>query len=221
MAGMGARAIQQPRDWSIQFGDAQITSMDDTVDKGELSMFLGGLPSNVLVQILVDLAEDHQPVRARLQRLQVGRDPEALTARFAERLRRWQEDDRYVRLEEAGELCRELRVWLDEVGREVLPQYPKYALAQFEAFIQIDGALLERVDDSGGDVGFAFELACGWWRRAALASGIDDQEMASRVAMLLANDNYCARRTLAGGESNLPKDQSLWVNEWQATRPRD
>jgi len=200
MAGMGARAIQQPRDQSIQVVDAQNTSMDDAVDKDELSTFLGSLPSNVLVQVLVDLAEDHQPVRARLQRLQVGRDPEALTARFAERLRRWQEDDRYVRLEDAGELDRELRVWLDEVGREVLPQYPKYALALFEGFIELDGALFVRVDDSGGDVGHAFELACCWWRRAAQASGIGAQEMASRVGMLLANDNYCARRTLAGDE---------------------
>lgn len=205
---MGARTIQQRRDPLIQVGDAQNTSMDDTVDKGELSTILGSLPSNVLVQILVDLAEDHPPARARLQRLQVRRDPEALTARFAERQRRWQDDDRYVRLDEAGELDRELRVWLDEVGREVLPQYPKYALALFEAFIKLDGALFERVDDSGGDVGHAFELACCWWRRAALASGIDAQETASRVAMLLANDNYCARRTLAGDESHFPEDQA-------------
>ena len=170
--------------------------MDDFADRSELASFVTGLDSGALAEVLLDLADDHQAVRDRLRRLRLASDGKALSEAFTERLARWRDDDRYIRLQETGEFERELSVWLREVEREVLPHCPRVALALFEAFIELDQVLFNRVDDSGGEVCTAFDQACELWRDAATAAALDPAGVADRVAALLAQDGYGARRSL-------------------------
>ncbi|MFY9510284.1 MAG: DUF6880 family protein [Rubrivivax sp.] len=165
-------------------------------DKERLASFLASQDAPTLAQVLLELAEDFPPVYARLERLKVRDDPAALCAQFSLRLESWRLDDRFVRYEDAAAFGRDLLVWVTQVQREVLPRFPGEAMALLAAFLDLDRVAFERVDDDGGYVGGAFDLACQLWLTAAADVGMSGAEIANRVLAMLSADNYGARSEL-------------------------
>ncbi len=165
-------------------------------DRERLASFLALQDAPTLAQVLLELAEDHAPVYARLERLRLRDDPASLSAQFTRQLQRWETDDRFVRCQDASAFGRELNVWVTQVRREVLPRFPGESMVLFAAFLDLDHVVFERVDDDGGYVGGAFELACRLWLTAAAAAGLPGAEIASRASAMLSADNYGARSGL-------------------------
>ncbi len=180
-------------------GALQNVPMDNTRAKEEIANFLALQDAQTLTQVLLELAEDYAPVYQRLERLRLRDDPTALTARFTQQLHRWATDDRFVQHDDAAAFGQGLDVWVAQVQREVLPRFPKEAMALFAAFLELDRVVFERVDDDGGCVGGAFELACTLWLTAAAAAGLSRAEIADRVSALLRADHYGARAALENG----------------------
>jgi len=164
--------------------------------KEGIARFLASQDVPTLAQVLLELAEDHEPVYQRLVRLGLRDDPTALRAQFTQELQRWEVDDRFVRFQDAAAFGRELDVWIAQVQREVLPRFPSEAMALFAAFLELDRVVFERVDDDGGYVGGAFELACRLWLTAAAAAGLSTAEIAGRASTMLSTDDYGARSGL-------------------------
>ncbi len=107
----------------------QNVPMEFVRDKERLASFLALEDAPTLAQVLLELAEDHAPVYARLERLRLRDDPAALSAQFTQQLRRWEADDRFVRYQDASAFGLELGVWVAQVQREVLPRFPGEAMA--------------------------------------------------------------------------------------------
>ena len=170
--------------------------MDAIGAREEIARFLTSQDAQTLAQVLLELAEDHAPVYQRLERMRLRNDPAALWAQFTRQLQRWDTDDRFVRYQDAAAFGRELDVWVAKVQREVLPRFPGEAMALFAAFLDLDRVVFERVDDDGGYVGGAFELACRLWVVAAAAAGLSAAEIANRASAMLCADNYGARSGL-------------------------
>jgi len=165
-------------------------------DKERLASFLASQDAPTLARVLLELAEDFPPVYERLERLKVRDDPAALAAQFDLRLERWRLDHRFVRYDDAAAFGRDLLVWVTQVQREVLPRFPGEAMALLAAFLDLDRVVFERVDDDGGYVGGAFDLACQLWLTAAADAGMSGAEIANRVSTMLSADNYGARSEL-------------------------
>jgi hypothetical protein len=172
------------------------STMEYLGEREDLDTLLNTLDAQALRQLLLDLAKDHQVVCDRLHRLEVAGDASALAARFTRHLDAWAHDHRYIRLEAVGAFNDELRVWLSQVEREVMPRFPADAMALFKAFIELDKSLFERADDSCDDIGTTFRQACRLWISAATAAGLEAADIRGRVADLLAGDNYGVRREL-------------------------
>ena len=162
----------------------------DCIDDGdEIARLVARQDAQTLAKVLLELAEDYAPVYQRLERLRLSDDPAALRAQFTQQLQRWENDHRYVRYQDAGAFGRELDVWVAQVQREMLPRFPGEAMVLF-------AALLELVDDDGGHVGGAFELASRLWLTAAAAAGLPAAEISDRASAMLSADNYGARSGL-------------------------
>jgi len=174
----------------------QNVPMDTIGAKEEMASLLAKQDVPTLAQVLLELAEDFAPVYERLERLRLRDDSAALSARFNQQLQRWKSDDRFVAYKDAAGFGRELDAWIAQVQREVLPRFPSDAMALFAAFLELDRVVFERVDDDGGYVGGAFELACRLWLTAAAAAGLSGAEIASRASAILSADNYGARYEL-------------------------
>lgn len=169
--------------------------MDTIRELDVLAGFLATQDAQTLAQALLDLAEDHAPVAAFLERMPLRGDAAALTAAFTERLQHWATDHRYIRLDEASGFGHGLDVWVAEVQREVLPRFPAEAMGLLAAFLELDN-LFERVGDDGAYIGGSFELACRLWLSAAQAAGLPADDIRERASALLAKDCYGVRGAL-------------------------
>ena len=173
--------------------------MDTISTRKEIARFLASQDAPTLAQVLLELAEDHEAVYQRLVRLRLRDEPTTLRAQFTLQLQQWETDDRFVRYQDAAAFGRELDVWIAQVQREVLPRFPGEAMVLFAAFLELDRVVFERVDDDGGYVGGAFELACRLWLTAAAAAGLSAAEIAVRVSAMRSADHYGARAALEKG----------------------
>ncbi len=162
----------------------------------DLESFLKRQDPLTLVGVLIELANDHEDVKARLARLQMANRPDKLAAGFRKTLTAWIRSSQYVTYSEAGEFGQALEAWLDQIGRELLPKDPPAALALFESFIKADGAFFERADDSGGSIGDAVGAACRHWLQAASHCEAPASEWPGRLVTLVSDDQYGARDEL-------------------------
>jgi hypothetical protein len=170
--------------------------MELVEDRARLAGFLATQDASTLAQVLLELAEDLPAVFDRLERLRSRDDSDALVTQFMLRLERWKVDERFVRYEDAAAFGRDVHVWVTQVQREVLPRFPGEAMTLFAAFLELDRVVFERVDDDGGYVGGAFDLACQLWMTAAVAAGLSEVEIARRTSAMLSADHYGARSVL-------------------------
>ncbi|MBY0440506.1 MAG: hypothetical protein K2W80_20165 [Burkholderiales bacterium] len=162
----------------------------------ELEFFLKRLDPSTLVSVLVELANEHEVVQARLNRLQLADQPDKLAASFRRTLTAWRRSTRCVPYGEAGEFGRTLEAWLAQVGRELLPPAPTAALVLFEAFIEADATFFERADDSGGSIGDAVRAACRYWLNAAARCPRPANGWTDRLVRLFSADKYGGRDEL-------------------------
>lgn len=162
----------------------------------DLEFFLNRQDPATLVDVLIELANDHEAVHARLARLQLADRPGQLAAGFRKTLTVWHRSSKFYTYRDAGEFGRTLEAWLDQVARELLPKDPAAALALFESFIEADGTFFERADDSGGNIGDAVRAACRHWLQAAARCETPASEWLGRLVRLVSDDQYGAREEL-------------------------
>ena len=162
----------------------------------DLETFLRHQDTGSLVDVLLELAKDHEAVQARLVRMQLADRPDQLAAGFKKTLTSWRRSTKFYGYREAGEFGRRLDGWLDQVARELLPKDPPGALALFEAFIEADAAWFDRADDSDGVIGDAVRAACRHWLQAAARCETPRDVWPERLLKLYQADRYGARDEL-------------------------
>lgn len=162
----------------------------------DLQTFLQRQDASTLAAVLLELAGDHEAVKARLTRLQLADRPDKLAAGFRKSLNGWRRSRRFMVGGEARQFGRALEAWLDQVARELMPKAPPTALELFQAFIEADAVFFECADDSDGAVGDAVRSGCRYWLQAASRCETPPGEWPGRVVDLFAADAYGAREEL-------------------------
>lgn len=162
----------------------------------DLETFLRRQDAAALVAVLLELANDHEAVQARLSRMQLADRPDKLAAGFRKTLAGWRRSTRFHGYQEAREFGRMLEGWLDQVARELLPKDPPAALALFESFIEADSAWFDRADDSDGAIGGAVRAACVHWLQAAARCETPPDVWPECLVKLYEGDEYGAREEL-------------------------
>jgi hypothetical protein len=162
----------------------------------DLETFLRRQDAGNLVAVLLELAQDHEDVQARLARMQLADRPDKLAAGFKKTLSSWRRSTKFYGYREAGEFGRMLDGWLDQVGRELVPKDPPAALSLFEAFIEADAAWFDRADDSDGVIGDAVRAACRHWLQAAARCETPPDVWPERLLKLYQTDQHGARDEL-------------------------
>lgn len=161
-----------------------------------LEAFLHRQDATDLVTVLLELANDHEAVQARLARMQLADRPDKLAAGFRKTLAGWRRSRKFYGYREASEFGRMLDGWLDQVARELLLKDPPAALSVFETFIEADAAWFERADDSDGVIGDAVRAACRHWLEAAARCETPRDVWPERLLKLYEADEYGARDEL-------------------------
>lgn len=162
----------------------------------DLETFLKRQNSDVLVNVLLELAGQFEGVNDRLERLQLADRPDKLAADFRKTLAVWRRSKKFYSYRESCAFGLELERWLMQVGSELGPKDPAAALALFESFIESDASWFERADDSDGCIGDAMRCACEQWLEAARRCESPPDEWPPRIVALYRADEYGGREAL-------------------------
>lgn len=162
----------------------------------DLATFVRRQPADDLAAVLLELSDTIEPVRERLERMQLSSRPDKLAASFRKQLFGWKRARRFLAYREAREFGRTVEAWLEQVARELQPRDPAAALALFEDFIETDAAWFERADDSDGVIGTAVREACRHWLEAAAQCEAPASAWPERLLRLYDADQYSAREPL-------------------------
>jgi hypothetical protein len=162
----------------------------------DIATFLKRQKPGVLVEVLLELAQQYESVSERLARLQLADSPDKLAAGFRKTLAAWRRSEKSYTYRESSAFGQELELWLTQVEWELLDKDPAAALALFESFIESDAEWFERADDSDGCIGDAMRSACVHWLQAARRCERPPDEWSQRIAALYRSDEYGARDTL-------------------------
>ena len=176
----------------------------------DLEAFLRRQDAGELVTVLLELAEDHEAVHARLARMQLADRADKLAAGFKKTLSGWRRSTRFYGYREAREFSRMLDGWLDQVAHELLPKDPPAALSLFEAFIEADAAWFDRADDSDGVIGDAVRAACLHWLQAAARCKSPPGVWPERLLELYQADQYGEREELLRRTSISGTSMTAW-----------
>ena len=174
-----------------------------------LSDFLRQQSVETLADILHTLASEVEPVRQRLERLQLQRNPAKLAAVFRKTLNAWKRSTRFVDYRDASAHAQERSLWLSQIEHELLPLNPPAALELFQAYIEADATWFEQADDSDGLVGDTVHEACRQWLQAAARCESPRSAWPERMAALYLNDEYGARDELLGSAHLLLDDREI------------
>jgi hypothetical protein len=198
----------------------------------DLPTFLNRQAHGDLVTLLLELAQEHEAVHARLARMQLADQPDKLATGFRKTLAAWKRSSKFHGYREAAEFGRALEAWLDQVERELLPKDPPAALALFQTFIESDDSWFDRADDSGGAIGDAVRAACRHWLRAAARCETPADVWPAQVLDLYLADKHGARDAMLrnaglllpqeaqrGLVARLDADLAALVEAWVATSP--
>lgn len=161
-----------------------------------LDAFLQRQEVSTLCAVLLELADAHKEVKARLTRLQLAGRPDKLAAGFRKTLAAWRRSNKYHGYSEARAHGAMLESWLDQVARELAPQDPPAAVALFESFIEADSTWFNHADDSDGAIGDAMRAACGLWLQTAAMCESPAEVWPERLMALFLSDDYGGREDL-------------------------
>lgn len=175
----------------------------------DLATFVRRQPAEDLASVLLALSDTLEPVRERLERMQLASRPDKLAASFRKQLSGWKRARRFLAYREAREFGRTLESWLEQVARELQPRDPTAALALFEDFIEADATWFERADDSDGSMGTAVREACGHWLEAAAQCETPRSAWPERLMRLYDADQYRGREPLLRHADRLLDEAAL------------
>jgi len=174
-----------------------------------IAALVESLDERTLKQLLVELAGEHEAVRARLERLRLAAQPRRLAAVFRATLSGWRRSRRFIEYRESHAFGAELESWLHQVERELVPRDPALALALFEALIESDARFFERADDSDGWIADAIRAACRLWLATAARCEPPPTGWIGRLRTLVEASEYGAREPLLSSAHLLLDERQL------------
>ncbi len=161
-----------------------------------LDAFLQRQEASTLCALLIELADAHKEVKARLTRLQLADRPDKLAAGFKKTLAAWRRSTKYHGYSEARAQGAMFESWLNQVARELAPKDPPAAVALFESFIEADSTWFNHADDSDGAIGDAMRAACGLWLQTAAMCESPAEVWPDRLMALFLADDHGGREDL-------------------------
>ena len=167
-----------------------MTKKEKPLSHGQVAL----LGAEKLAEILLDAVWKDEALEGRLRRELAARGPDdGLAALIRSQLHELARHD-FVSWREASQLAGEIDALRQSIVENVLPSSPRLAADLLGEIASEEGAILEGVDDSGGDVGGALERIVGDWGAAWAA--VDDRDpdaIANLVLEALEASDYGTR----------------------------
>ena len=128
---------------------------------------LSQLSSQALVDFIASLYGKEEELDNAIDTLVLMGDSKALHQAFKKRVQSISRGRRFIDYNESYPFSRQLDALLDEIERLLLPLSPQLAFDIIDRFLLTAANVIERVDDSGGSVGYSYQRGVELWLEAA------------------------------------------------------
>ncbi len=152
---------------------------------------LEALGARRLAEILLELGAGDAGIKRRLRlELSAEAGAEAVAADIGKRLAALRQARSFVDWQKRPAFVKDLDLQRQLIVEKVADGRPDLALELMWRFMGLAGPVLERVDDSRGDVGDVFRRACRDLGAVALEASPDPVRLADRVFEAITSNDY-------------------------------
>ncbi|MFO7725423.1 MAG: hypothetical protein R6V45_07735 [Oceanipulchritudo sp.] len=143
-------------------------------------------------------------------------DTKGLTKQIRNRIAGIKRSTSFIGYRHAGEMAEKLNAILEVIENDLLPSAPLEALRLLARFIETDGPVLNRADDSDGMIGDAYHRACRLFGSASTAAG-QPQEAEELFMQLREGDAYGTRDVLYDEAKSILSQEALQrvIAQWK------
>ncbi len=138
----------------------------------------------------------------KVERYLMAQDPKRLAKSIKQQLNGINRSNKFLDYYHSITMSNELFAILHTIEKNLLPLSPELTNECCALINKISVKLLERADDSSGDIGSALRSVTPIWGRAVAAEKLSHDDVAKLVFDLWNNDPYCLHHTVITDFSN-------------------
>ena len=184
-----------------------------TID--ELTKKLSELNAAVLQDFVLDLYLRYPDLSASIETLVLFSDPPALKKAIAKRITSLKRGRRFIDYRASTDFARDLESILRDIENGLLGAEPKLAFELVDKFLATADSVLNRVDDSSGEIGGVYRDAVLLWLTAAKAWGDTKTDWQERVYQLYEDNDYGVLDPLLPNSHILLSEEQLKQLAWR------
>lgn len=154
------------------------------------------LDKDALVDLLVEIHNENRDCKKVVTTLMSIHDPEAMYKTLNKEISAIKRGTKFIDYRESGPFCDILYAISEKTNKYLVTQAPDLAVKLCQSFIDMDGKLFERVDDSHGDLGGFYYQLFGVLDKALPLSSLSPSAIVDYIISIYSNDDYGHRSAI-------------------------
>ena len=159
-----------------------------TID--DLKQKLADIDAATLQDFILDLYLHYPELNDKIEALLLYSDPAALANALGKRIQSLRRGRKFIDYRASFDFSRQLDALLADIENGLLANSPKYAFELVDKFLATAEPVLNRIDDSGGEVGEVYRRAVLLWLTAARGWQDANVDWPERVYQLYQQNDY-------------------------------
>lgn len=160
------------------------------MNRDDLQQKLFEMDPAVLQNFVLDLYQRFPELSDAIETLVLFNDPFALKKAIAKRIQSLKRGRKFIDWRASGGFARDLDSIMTDIESGLLYASPEHAFVLMDKFLATADAVMNRVDDSSGEIGGIYQSAVLLWLTAAKAWGDPKVDWLERVYQLDQSNDY-------------------------------
>lgn len=157
---------------------------------------LSALSKDALIEIIVNIANENKETQKLVSTYMAAHDPKEMYKTLNKEVTGIKSGKRFISYYEATAFTEQLDSILNKINNYLAEQAPDLAIKLCERFIEMDGKLFERIDDSNGCLGSFYYNLFEVLDKAFSFSKEPPEKIATTILSVYFNDDYGNRRAI-------------------------
>ncbi len=181
----------------------------------ELQQKLSELDPATLKDFILDLYIKYPELSNSIETLVLFNDPSALKKAIAKRIQSVKRGSKFIDYYASREFSQNLESIVDDIENGLLTVAPKDAFELIDKFLATADSVMNRVDDSSGEIGGVYSDTVPLWLKAAKLWGDTKVDWLERVYQLYQNNDYGVLDSLLPNSDMLLSEEQLKQLAWR------
>jgi chemotaxis protein histidine kinase CheA len=181
----------------------------------ELQQKLSELDPATLQGFILDLYIKYPDLSIIIETLVLFNDPSALKKAIAKRIQSVKRGSKFIDYYASSEFALNLESIVDDIENGLLIVAPKDAFELIDKFLATADSVMNRVDDSSGEIGDVYSDTVTLWLKAAKMQGDTKIDWLERVYQLYQNNDYGVLDSLLPNSDMLLSEEQLKQLAWR------